>query len=76
MKVKVTIDKEIFEIEKDEIKKALSLMGKALCGNVTAGCVVAAAKLIGDNPKGFMWSVMFDRFDSFLENIKEVVIPP
>ena len=76
MNVKVTIDNETFNIEKDEIKKALSLMGKALCGNVTAGCVVATAKLIGNNPKGFMWSIMFDRFDSFLENVKEVTISP
>jgi len=71
-KVKVQIGKDVFELDKEELKTALKLMGKALCGKVTIGCVVACAKLVGDNPRGFMWTVKYDNYDSFLENIKEI----
>jgi len=73
-KVKVQIGKDVFELDKEELKKALKPMGKALCGKVSIGCTIASAKLVGDNPKGFMWTIKYDKYDSFLENIKEIIV--
>jgi len=73
-KIKVQIGKDVLELDKEELKTALKLMGNALCGKVSVGCIVAVAKLVGDNPRGFMWSVKYDKYDSFLENIKEIIV--